>query len=54
MQKLDKNNFNSYFKNEIVKKVKKLRGKHAPISEMIDNVSKSLSVEDIYDLREKE
>jgi hypothetical protein len=52
MQKLDQNNFKSYIKNEIVKNVKKLRGKHAPISEIIDNVSKTLPVENIYDLRE--
>ena len=51
MQKLNQNNFKSYLKNEIIKKAKKLRGKHAPISEIIDNISKSLSVEKIYDLR---
>ncbi|MFX1310755.1 MAG: hypothetical protein ACFE9M_07950 [Promethearchaeota archaeon] len=52
MQKTNHHNFKSYIKNEFIKKGKKLRGKHAPISEVIDDVPKSLSVEKVYKLRE--
>lgn len=53
MHELTQINLKSFIKNEIIKKVKKLKGKHAPISELVNNVSKSLSVEKIYDLSEK-
>ena len=53
MHDIPQNDFQSFIKNEIIKKGKKLRGKHAPISEVIDNVPKSLSVDKIYDLREE-
>ena len=43
----------SFIKNEIVKKIKKVKGKHPPISEVVNNVSKSLSVDKIYDLSKK-
>lgn len=43
----------TFIKNEIVKKVKKVKGKHPPISEVVNNVSKSLSVDKIYDLSKK-
>lgn len=42
----------SFIQNEIIKKVKKLRGKHAPISEIVNSVPKTLAVEKIYDLSE--
>ncbi|UCC19237.1 MAG: hypothetical protein JSV62_14215 [Promethearchaeota archaeon] len=45
--------FQSFIKNEIIKKGNKLGGKFSPISEVIDNVSKSLSVEKIIDLKEE-
>ena len=53
MHELTQINLKSFIKNEIIKKVKKLKGKHAPISELVNNVSKPLSVEKIYDLSEK-
>ncbi|MFW9874936.1 MAG: hypothetical protein ACFFG0_17655 [Candidatus Thorarchaeota archaeon] len=53
MQDISRNEFHSFIKNEIIKKGKKLKGKHSPISEVIDNVPKSLSVDKIIDLHEK-
>ncbi|MFX1418127.1 MAG: hypothetical protein ACFE9N_04310 [Promethearchaeota archaeon] len=46
-------NFQSFIKNKIIKKGNKLKGKKAPISEIIDNIPKSLSVDKIIDLREE-
>ncbi|NVM35010.1 MAG: hypothetical protein HWN81_05405 [Candidatus Lokiarchaeota archaeon] len=45
---------NSFIKNDVVKNVIKIKGKHAPISEIVDNISKTLQVEKLYDLREKD
>jgi len=53
MHKLTHNNLNSFIKNEIIKDIKKLRGKHTPISEVVHNDSKFLRVEKIYDLSKK-
>ena len=53
MHELTQTDLKSFIKNDITKNVKKLRGKHAPISELVNNVPKSLSVEKIYDLSEK-
>ena len=44
----------SFIKNKIVKEIKKIRGKHAPISEIVQNSSKTLAVEKLYDLSEKD
>ena len=41
-----------FIQNEIIKNIKKLRGKHAPISEIVSDVPKILTVEKVYDLRE--
>ncbi|MFX1503062.1 MAG: hypothetical protein ACFFDH_19025 [Promethearchaeota archaeon] len=46
-------NLKSFVKNEIVKDIRKIRGKHAPISEIIHNTSKILIVDKIYDLKDK-
>jgi len=40
----------SFIQNEIIKKVKKVKGKHAPVSEIVNNVPKTLKVEKVYDL----
>ncbi|MFW9998595.1 MAG: hypothetical protein ACFE9Q_01660 [Candidatus Hodarchaeota archaeon] len=45
---------NSFIKTTVVKNYIKVRGKHSPISEIVNKVSKSLSVKKIYDLRERE
>jgi len=45
--------FQSFIKNEVIKKGNKLKGKHAPISEIIDRIPKSLSIDKIIDLGEK-
>ncbi|MFX0042990.1 MAG: hypothetical protein ACFE8L_08770 [Candidatus Hodarchaeota archaeon] len=37
-----------YVKNEIITNAKKVRGRHTPISEMVNNVSKILKIKDIY------
>jgi hypothetical protein len=42
----------SFIQNELIKNIKKVRGKHAPISEIVNSVPKTLIVEKIYDLRE--
>lgn len=42
----------SFIQNKIIKNVKKLRGKHTPISEIVNSVPKTLAVEKIYDLSE--
>ncbi|MFX1588349.1 MAG: hypothetical protein ACFFC1_09355, partial [Promethearchaeota archaeon] len=53
MHELTQVDLKSFIKDEIIKKVKKIKGKHPPISELVNNVSKSLSIEKIYDLRKK-
>ena len=52
MHELTQNDLKSFIKDEIIKNVSKVKGKHAPISEIVNNLSKTLPVEDIYDLRE--
>ncbi len=42
----------SFIQNDIIKNIKKVRGKHAPISEIVNNAPKTLIVEKIYDLSE--
>ena len=54
MSKINYTNLKFFIKHEIVKGIKKIRGKHAPISEVINNISQSLKVEEIYDLSKKE
>jgi len=54
MQESSQIDLRSFIKNEITKNFKKIRGKHASISEIVDNTSKTLQVEKLYDLREKE
>jgi len=44
--------FESFIKSDIIYKIKKVRGKHPPIAENIENKPRSLSVKSIYDLNE--
>ena len=44
----------SFIKNKIIKDIKKIRGKHASISEIDHNLPKTLTVEKVYDLSEKD
>ncbi len=44
--------FESFIKSDIIYKTKKVRGKHPPISENIENKPQSLSVKSIYELNE--
>jgi len=44
--------FESFIKSDIIYKIKKVRGKHPPIAENIENKLRSLSVKSIYDLNE--
>ncbi|MFX1566801.1 MAG: hypothetical protein ACFFCV_00380 [Promethearchaeota archaeon] len=53
MQNSIKPDLKSFIKNEIIKNAKKIKGKHAPISEIVDSTSKTLTIENIYDLRNK-
>ncbi len=53
MRELDQNDLKSFIKQEIIKETKKLKGKHSPISELVNNVAQSLRVEKMYDLGKK-
>ncbi|MCK4286685.1 MAG: hypothetical protein KAX18_10810 [Candidatus Lokiarchaeota archaeon] len=44
--------FESFIKSDIIHKIKKVRGKHPPIAENVENKPRSLSVKSIYDLNE--
>ena len=52
MQKSSQADLKSFIQNEIIKNLKKLRGKHSPISETVDNTPRTLLIEKIYDLSE--
>lgn len=54
MLKSDLTDLKSFVKREFMKEAKKVRGKHSPISERVDNVPQSLKVKKIYDLNKKE
>ncbi|MFX1501142.1 MAG: hypothetical protein ACFFDH_09295, partial [Promethearchaeota archaeon] len=54
MKEIDQNELKILFKNEIIKKAKKIRGKHAPISEGVNNIFKPLKIENFYDLSKQE
>lgn len=43
----------SFVESEVIKDIKKIRGKKAPIAEIVDNTLLALSVKSIYDLSEK-
>lgn len=53
MQNSIKPDLKSFIKNEIIKYAKKIKGKHAPISENVNNTAKTLTIENIYDLRNR-
>ena len=50
----NENELNAFIKSEIKETSKKVKGKHPPIAEVVDNVLRSLSVKSIYDLNEQE
>lgn len=54
MHNITQNDLKSFIKKEFSKNVEKLKGKHIPISEVVNNVSKLLLVEKIYDLSKKD
>jgi len=43
----------SFIENEVIKDIKKIRGKKAPIAEIVENTFLTLPVKSIYDLSEK-
>jgi hypothetical protein len=45
--------FKSFIKSDIIHKIKRIRGKHPPIAENVENKTRSLSVKSIYDLNKK-
>lgn len=49
----NQNDIKSFIKKELSKNIKKLRGKHHPIAEVVDDVPRSLKVKKIYDLNKK-
>jgi len=42
-----------FIENQVIKNVKKIRAKHAPFSEIVDSVPKTLSIKAIYNLNMK-
>ncbi|MFX1408777.1 MAG: hypothetical protein ACFFA6_00365 [Promethearchaeota archaeon] len=40
-----------FIKNNVIKNAKKLRGKYTPISEIVNNVPKTLKIKKIYELK---
>ncbi len=54
MSKLERTDLKSFIKHKFIKETEKIRGKHSPISELVDNVPKSLKVEKMYDLSKKD
>lgn len=52
MSNSKKEDFESFIKSDIIYKIKKVRGKHPPIAENVENKPRSLSVKSIYDLNE--
>jgi len=53
MRNTSQEELKSFIKNELIKDIKKLRGKHAPISEIVEKNLKILQVKKLYDLRNK-
>ncbi len=53
MPELNHIDLKSFIRNNIFKDIKKIRGKHAPISELYNNQFKTLKIEKLYDLSEK-
>ena len=53
MSNSQEEDFESFIKRNIINKIKKVRGKHPPIAENVENKPRSLSVKFIYDLNEK-
>ena len=45
--------FESFIKSDIINKIKKIKGKHPPIAEIVENKPHSLSVKSIHDLNKK-
>jgi len=48
----DREDLITFVKTEIIKASKKVKGKHSPISEVVDDVSRVLKVQAIYDLNQ--
>ena len=53
MPNSNKEDFKSFIKSDIIHKIKRIRGKHPPIAENVENKTRSLSVKSIYDLNKK-
>jgi len=53
MQNSNLKELKMFIERNIIKNMKKVRGKHAPIVEIVENTSYELSVKSIYDLRPK-
>ncbi|MFX1388943.1 MAG: hypothetical protein ACFE9Z_02640 [Promethearchaeota archaeon] len=54
MKELNHKELKVLVKTKIIKNVKRVRGKHSPISEAVNNVPQSLKIEEIYDLSKLE
>ncbi|MBA7516491.1 hypothetical protein ES705_08539 [subsurface metagenome] len=52
MSGFSENELKSFIESEVIKDIKKIRGKKAPIAEIVDNTLLALPVKSIYDLNE--
>jgi len=50
---MNQRDLSGFLQNQVIKKSKKLKGKFAPFSEIIDNELRVLKINKIYDLSEK-
>ncbi|MFX1313156.1 MAG: hypothetical protein ACFFHD_11170 [Promethearchaeota archaeon] len=53
MQNSNLKDLKKFIESNVIKNMKKVRGKHAPITELVENTSYSLSVKSIYDMKPK-
>ena len=53
MRNSTKPDLKSFIQNDIIKNIEKIKGKHVPFSEIVNNTPKTLVIEKIYDLKKK-
>lgn len=53
MPTLNQKNLKSFIETQVIKNIKKIKGKHAPIAENINEITYSLSVKSIFNLSKK-
>ena len=53
MPNSNRKDIESFIRNDIINKAKKIKGKHPPIAEIVENKPRSLSVQSVHDLNKK-